>query len=385
MLKTTENDCIILPVIRMSSVYIHIPFCASKCPYCDFYSLRVNAEITARYVDAVLDEISTLRRCAGFVNDDFSAGTLYLGGGTPSVLDGEALYRIITAAKEKFKIPADGEITVECNPASDIEEIAPFLAAAGVNRVSLGLQSANEAERRTLGRLSGREGVSEALKILRKNSIENISLDVMLGIPSQTKASLDETLDFVIAQNAAHISTYILKLEENTVFYKNREKYDFPDDDATADLYEHCCARLENAGYEHYEISNFARKGFESRHNTAYWLLEEYIGIGSAAHSFVNGKRFYYPRSIEDFINGKSPIFDCLGGDAEEYIMLRLRLKSGLCVNETRNLYGESAVENIIKKAPFLNERGLVSFDGEHLSLTVRGMLVSNSVIAEFI
>ena len=369
----------------MSSVYIHIPFCASKCPYCDFYSCRVNAETRKRYVDAVLDEISTLHRCGDYVCGDFCAQTLYLGGGTPSVLGGDELYKIITAAKEKFGIPSDSEITVECNPASDIESIAPFLAKAGVNRVSLGLQSANESERRALGRLSGRERVSEVLGILRKNGIENISLDVMLGIPLQTVKSLDETLDFVIAQNAAHISAYILKLEENTVFYKNREKYDFPDDDATADLYEHCCERLENAGYEHYEISNFARRGFESRHNTAYWLLEDYLGIGASAHSFINGKRFYYPRSIEDFTAGKAPIFDCCGGDAEEYIMLRLRLESGLSVSETRSLYGSGAVENIIKKAPLLNERGLVNFDGERLSLTTQGMLISNSVIAEFI
>ncbi len=369
----------------MSSVYIHIPFCASKCPYCDFYSFRANDEIKARYVKAVLDEISTLRRCADYIGSGLSAETLYLGGGTPSVLDGDALYKIITAAKEKFGIPADGEVTVECNPASDIEGIAPFLAKAGVNRVSFGLQSANYGERRALGRLSGKERVSEVLGILRQNGIENISLDVMLGIPSQTKATLDETLDFVIAQKATHISAYILKLEENTVFYKNREKYDFPDDDTTADLYEHCCTRLEDAGYEHYEISNFAHKGFESRHNTAYWMLDDYLGIGAAAHSFINGRRFYFPRSIEDFIDGKPPIFDCTGGDAEEYIMLRLRLKDGLSVSETRRLYGESAVENIIKKAPFLNERELVNFDGEHLSLTTRGMLISNSVIAEFI
>lgn len=370
---------------NMSSVYIHIPFCASKCPYCDFYSFRTDKGTADRYVDAVLDEISTLRRSSQFVSGDFNAQTLYLGGGTPSVLGGEALYRIITAAKEKFGIPSDGEITVECNPASDIESIAPFLAAAGVNRVSLGLQSAVDGERRMLGRLSGRERVSEVLKILRGNGIENISLDVMLGIPMQTEASLDKTLDFVIGENAVHVSAYILKLEENTVFYKNREKYDFPDDDAAADLYEHCCERLENAGYEHYEISNFARSGFESRHNSAYWLLEDYLGIGAAAHSFVNGRRFYYTRSAADFIDGKPPVFDCAGGDAVEYIMLRLRLKNGLSVSETRRLYGESAVENIIKKAPFLNERGLVSFDGERLSLTTRGMLVSNAVIAEFI
>ena len=369
----------------MSSVYIHIPFCASKCPYCDFYSFRASDEIKTRYVEAVLDEISTLRRSAEYVGSGFTAETLYLGGGTPSLLGGDALYKIVTAAKEKFGIGSYGEITVECNPASDIEGIAPSLAKAGVNRVSLGLQSANDGERRALGRLSGKERVSEVLGILRQNGIENISLDVMLGIPSQTKATLDETLDFVIAQNAAHISAYILKLEENTVFYKNREKYDFPDDDAAADLYEHCCARLENAGYEHYEISNFAHKGFESRHNTAYWMLDDYLGIGAAAHSFINGKRFYFPRSIEDFIDGKPPVFDCTGGDAEEYIMLRLRLKDGLSVSETRRLYGESAIENIIKKAPFLHERELVNFDGEHLSLTTRGMLVSNSVIAEFI
>lgn len=369
----------------MSSVYIHIPFCASKCPYCDFYSFRSDRASQSAYVDAILDEIQTQRRTGEYTGGAFSAQTLYIGGGTPSVLGGEQLYDIITLSKKNFSMPESSEITIECNPASDIESILPFLKKAGVNRISLGMQSAVDSERRALGRLSGKERIAEVIKLIKQNGIENISLDVMLGIPSQTKKSLNETLDFVLSQNVRHISAYILKLEENTRFFTHRTDYDFPDDDATADLYEQCCERLEKNGFTHYEISNFSIPGFESRHNTAYWLLEDYLGIGAAAHSFVNGKRFYFPRSVKDFENGCSPVFDCSGGDSEEYVMLRLRLKEGLDIKSLTNAYGEKSAENIIKKAPLFKERGLVNYDGNHLSLTTKGMLLSNSIISEFI
>ena len=224
----------------MGGVYIHIPFCASKCPYCDFYSLRCGEKEKNEYVEAVIDEINTNRRAAGFF-DSFNADTIYLGGGTPSVLKGEDIARIVSAAKKAYGAGDGSEITVECNPSSDIEGLLPYFKSVGVNRVSLGMQSAVEKERRTLGRTSDKERISHVASLLKNAGVTNISLDVMLGIPFQTEKSLEETLEFANSLDVKHISAYILKLEEGTFFYKNRSKYDFPDDDAVAARYEKSC------------------------------------------------------------------------------------------------------------------------------------------------
>ncbi len=369
----------------MSGIYIHIPFCKSKCPYCDFYSYRCKNEDKRVYVEALLNEIQTLSRVNDFVKEPLKADSLYLGGGTPSVLSGEELYKIITTAKEKFSISDNSEITVECNPNSDIATILPYLLKAGVNRISLGLQSAVDKERKTLGRLSDKNRVSQVIELLKANGITNISLDVMLGIPFQTEESLNETLDFVIESDVPHISAYMLKIEEGTHFYKNYDKYDFPDDEKTIEFYNQCADTLENAGFIHYEISNFAKEGFESRHNTKYWALENYLGLGPGAHSYIDGKRFYFESDTENFIKGEKAVFDDFGGDWQEYIMLKLRLKKGLSLTELKNLYSENALIKIKEKAPFLKEQGLIDFDGERISLTRKGYLLSNSVICELI
>lgn len=369
----------------LTGVYIHIPFCNSKCPYCDFYSYRTTDSEKSEYVNRLTEEINTLHGIKDFVSSDITADTIYLGGGTPSALSGEQLFNIIECAKKKFNTPEDCEITVECNPGSDIEEIAPYLKKAGVNRISLGMQSAVDKERKALGRTSGRERVIEVINIFKNIGITNISLDVMLGVPYQTKESLDETLKFCISSGATHISAYMLKLEENTFFYKNQDKYVFPSEDEVCDMYIQCSETLAEAGFTHYEISNFALPNYESRHNTKYWILENYIGIGPSAHSFFDGKRFYYPNSTEDFIKGTSALFDGNGGDCKEYIMLLLRLKKGINLKEAERIYGSKAFEKIKNKAPFLKDQGLVNFDNENISLTVSGFLLSNTIINEFI
>ena len=369
----------------MNGVYIHIPFCKSKCPYCDFYSYRCKSEEQGKYIDSLIDEIKTSRRTDEFIKGEFTADTLYIGGGTPSVLSGNDLTRIITAAKKRFKIDDFSEITIECNPGSDIESLIPCFKETGVNRISLGMQSAVDSERRALGRNADQKRITEVIKLLKDNGIENISLDIMLGIPSQTSETLKETLAFAISCEVKHISAYILKIEDGTFFDTHRDKYNFPDDNAVCDLYEQCADTLENAGFSHYEISNFAIPGYESKHNTKYWTLEDYLGIGAAAHSFVNGKRFYFESDTQSFIDGNKAIFDCDGHTAEEYIMLRLRLKNGLNLSSLTSIYGEKYGQKIIKKAPFLAEKGLAKFDGKTLSLTRKGYLLSNSIISELI
>lgn len=370
----------------MNGVYIHIPFCKSKCPYCDFYSYRCHEDKISQYIDAVIDETNTLRRVSPFLTEaSFDADTLYIGGGTPSILKGKDIERLVNSARKKFNIAPEAEITVECNPASPIEELIPHFLNCGVNRISLGMQSAIDNERRLLGRSAGRERISHVINLLKENGIDNISVDIMLGIPEQTKESLLKTLDFAVNCGATHISAYILKIEEGTFFHTHSDRYSFPDEDEVCDLYEICSSVLENAGFIQYEISNFAKPGFHSRHNTKYWLLEDYLGIGAAAHSLINGKRFYFPDDTDSFICGNEPVYDGEGNDAEEYIMLRLRLTEGLDLNELSSLYGENAIKRIKEKAPFLKEHGLVNYDETTLSLTKKGFLLSNSVISSFL
>ncbi len=358
-------------------LYIHIPFCKSKCPYCDFYSAVNKSETYDIYTEALIKSIGLWHKklCR-------TADTLYIGGGTPSLLGGERIARIIDAAKVfgSFK-----EVTVECNPSCVQEDFFKIIAASGADRISLGLQSAVESERKSLGRLSGRKEIEKCIKDAQNAGINNISVDVMLGIPGQTKSSFDETVDFCISCGAKHISAYMLKLEEGTYFYKNRHKLDLPDDDFTADMYLHMVSRFENAGFLQYEISNFSLPGFESRHNLKYWNCEEYLGIGPAAHSFIDGRRFYYERDTAAFIGGADTVPDGEGGTADEYIMLRLRLKAGLDLDEMKAKYPDEDYEYIAQKAKLFSENGLAEFDGKRLCLTSKGFLISNEIIEKLI
>lgn len=360
-------------------LYIHIPFCASKCPYCDFYSYRSEESERAKYVTAVLREIRAKKQ-----QFNCKADTLYIGGGTPTVLRTSELCEIVKTAKECFSLNG-AEITVECNPHTYETGLFKELFKVGVNRISLGLQSANDSERKLLGRHSGRKEIESVISEIKEAGIENISLDVMIGVPNQTLDSLKSTLDFCISRNVKHISAYILKLEENTPFYKFRDRYSFPDDDATADMYLFMCDYLEKNGFYQYEVSNFSKKGFESKHNLKYWHCEEYLGLGPAAHSYVDGKRYFYDRDTEKFILGCDPRYDCDGGSFEEYAMLRLRLCDGLNLSEIKEKFGiEFSPEKLSRIATF-QKNGLLNFDSNTISLTPKGFLVSNSLISDLI
>ncbi len=364
--------------VNKIGLYIHIPFCKSKCPYCDFYSLRKGENDYENYTAAV---ISSLNEWAH--KTDKKADTLYFGGGTPSLIGSKRISKIIRFAKDKFG--CNGEITVECNPSCVDEDFFKEIADAGVNRISLGMQSAVDNERKKLGRIADTNAVEKAIDYARIAEIENISLDVMIGIPEQTEKSLAQTLDFCVSSGAKHISAYMLKLEEGTWFFDNAHKLNLPDDDLTADLYLKMVDFLKNNGFEHYEISNFAVSGFESRHNMKYWNCEEYLGIGPAAHSFLNRKRFYYPRDISFFEAGNEPVNDGDGGDLQEYLMLRLRLSKGIIFDKCRERFPSFSAEDYVSKTDFLEKSGLVIVDENSIRLTTAGFLLSNSVIEKII
>jgi len=370
----------------MKGLYIHIPFCRSKCPYCDFYSCLTKNADTETYVASVIDEIKTGRRTKEFTNhSDLSFDTIYFGGGTPSVIGADNIGRIINCVKEYYTVSDDAEITVECNPSTVDEEFFRKLSSYGVNRISLGMQSAVDNERRKLGRFSDKNQILSVIAGAKKCGIDNISLDVMLGIPDQTMQSLDDTIDFCISTEVPHISAYMLSIEEGTVFHKKIDTLNLPDEDTVCDMYMHLSEKLRNAGFRHYEISNFAKSGYESRHNTKYWNCEEYLGIGPSAHSFVDGKRFFFDRDIHSFINGETAVYDCTGGDREEYIMLRLRLSDGIVFGEYKNRFSEDFPSEILKKARVFQKQGLLDITESNISLTVQGFLISNHIISELI
>ena len=357
-------------------LYIHIPFCNGKCPYCDFYSVTPQCDTVEKYVNALCREIDKA---------DGIYDTVYFGGGTPSLIGADNIAKIMSHIHRTENC----EATLECNPSDTGAINSEFdfnaVAKSGINRISMGLQSSDNKERSALGRRGGCEDVERAVTRARNAGIDNISLDLMLGIPGQTAESLKESIRFCKEMKAKHISAYILKIEEGTPFYAKKETLSLPDEDEACDLYLTAVEELKIIGYRQYEISNFSYDSFESRHNLKYWRCEEYLGIGASAHSFVNGKRFYYERSIDKFINGTSPHGDGEGGDEEEYIMLALRLTEGLNFENFKNRFGHSLPESITAKANELKKHGLLKIDDKAISLTVRGFLVSNSVIASLL
>lgn len=362
----------------MTGIYIHIPFCKTKCPYCDFYSFKGDEKQKDSYLKAVLLCLE------GYADKTLKIDTVYFGGGTPSVFGGERIERIISYIRENFDLQENTEITVECNPSSTDEAFVSSVARAGVNRISMGMQSAVDAERKMLGRPSDRKDIERAVNLFKNEGIDNISLDLMLGVPFQTMESLDESLDFMLSLSVKHISAYMLKIEEGTPFAEEKS-LSLPEEDTVADMYIHTSERLRERGYIHYEISNFALEGFRSRHNTKYWQCEEYIGVGPSSHSFYKGKRFYYSRSFDDFLSGKAPISDGEGGSEEEYIMLALRLGEGLDEKKFTEKYGKALDKSIFDKAEKYIKAGLVKTEGERIFLTSEGFLVSNSIISDLL
>ncbi len=356
----------------MTGIYIHVPYCVRKCGYCDFYSV-CDLSSADSYTAAVCSRLDSVAdKC----------DTLYFGGGTPSLLGGDRIATIIYRARRVLS--EDVEITVEVNPGDNLVQFIPLVAAAGVNRISIGMQSHNDSELKLLTRRHDVAEVDAAIAIAKANGISNISLDVMLGIEGQTAESLDETLRFCAESGVTHVSAYMLKIEDGTPF----EAANFrPDDDLQCDLYKHAVRRLAELGFIQYEISNFCRDGMVSRHNMKYWTGEDYIGIGAAAHSLIKGKRYYYPRDIESFISGAEPIADGEGGGFEEHLMLRLRLASGLDLCELAECYPDELqrINNIRLTANELRKLRLCRFNDSIITLTTEGFLVSNEIIGRFI
>ena len=383
-----------------SGIYISIPFCRSKCSYCNFVSDVFAREMVAGYVGRVCDDIHLAQQTASRMDGVLEprADSIYLGGGTPTILTSGQIVRIFATLRQQFEIDPAAEITVECAPGSLTPEMLEALVRVCVNRVSLGVQSFVDAEAAAVGRLHTRATVHNDIARLRASGITNINIDLIAGLPHQTEASWHTSLAETIAAGAPHASVYMLEIDENSRLGRQLiaggtryHAHFVPDEDAVADFYEHACARLGAAGIVQYEISNFARQGMESRHNLKYWTRQSYIGFGLDAHSMLEGPdgavRFSTADSLDEFMAGAPlrrtplPPRDAM----EETFFLGLRLTQGIDMKavsarlsvDAEGMFGETIRE--------LESSGMLESTGDTVRLTPVGRLLSNEVFQRFI
>ena len=360
-------------------LYIHVSFCTRKCPYCSFYSVPNEKNLVNKYIAALCKEIQKWGK-----KTDFEVDTIYFGGGTPSVLKTEELLKIIFCIKDNFKIMYP-EVTIEINPGDyknlDFEKLCYY----GVNRISLGAQAINDSALKILGRRHSAQDITDSIEIIKNSKIKNISLDLIIGSPEQKTSDICDFIYFCKENNIPHISSYILKIEENTPYYFNKDNLVFYSEDKLADFYFYTCAVMRKFGYFHYEISNFSKKGFESRHNLKYWNLDNYLGLGPSAHSLFCGKRFYYANDLSGFIMDPKVTFE---GDFEpekELIMLSLRTCDGLTNQKFKNKLGKDIPKIYFERAKKFENYGFLECKNDSIKLTEKGFLVSNSIISEIL
>ncbi len=373
--------------LKPLGIYIHIPFCRSKCQYCDFYSIGGSRDL--RLVDNYLQALAVHFKETGPRATDYVVDTGYFGGGTPSFFGADNLRRIFAELQHRFRVDKDAEITFEANPDSVSPGLLKKLRAEGFNRMSLGVQSDRDDLLQKLGRPHSYEQAVNAVKLARSCGFDNISLDLMYGLPNQTAPQWEETLRHVLRLRPEHMSCYGLKVEEGTPLWEYRDQANLPSDEVQAEMYLKTVDILETVGYRQYEISNFARPGFESRHNLKYWMGDEYIGFGPAAASDFAGKRYTNRPDIQNYIRGvlkqDVPILsECdtvpPRERAGEYIMLRLRTTRGISPEEYEKNY-LMPFEPLLDAIVPLAEKGLFVRDGERWVLTPTGFLVSNQII----
>jgi oxygen-independent coproporphyrinogen-3 oxidase len=370
-----------------AGVYLHIPFCRSRCSYCDFATdVFRNAETVDRYVSSLVTEIEG-SSAAGVPVD-----TIYFGGGTPSLLSPEQIDNVLDAVRSKFSVDSDAEVTMEMNPATVTPRTLERYKQSGVNRASFGVQTFDDVELKRLARGHTAQDARDTFELLRRAGFENISFDLIGGLPEQTLTDWERNLDEAVMLGPEHVSLYLLEVHEGTPLAEQirSERRPMPDEEAAAEMYELMLTKLSGAGYVQYEISNFAKPGFESRHNTKYWTLDPVYGFGVSAHSFDGRQRYsnqrdtlMYVRSIE---NGDPVEVHRETINAEsEFAFLGLRLNRGIDLNDFRDRFGKDLMERHAEELEALFAAGLIARFDNFLSLTPRGRLYSNEVFRIFV
>lgn len=386
------------------SIYIHIPFCVRKCLYCDFLSGPACEGEIESYVNLLLEEIKEQSIFYG----DHRVVSIFFGGGTPSLLPARETGRILQRVRDGFSVAEDAEITMECNPGTVTAEKLHNYITYGINRLSIGLQSADDEELARIGRIHDYGSFLETYRLAREAGFRNINIDLMAGLPGQDLVSYRKTLERVAALSPEHISAYSLILEEGTSLYVNQKSYTFPDEDEEREMYELTGRFLGEAGFHRYEISNYAKEGYECRHNKVYWRRGDYVGFGLGASSMVQNVRWKNPESQADYAacveklktEGKDdvPFVKMLRRTGhfevqpltrqeqmEEFMFLGLRLTRGVDLEEFHMRFGKTAEEIYGKQIITFERQGLMEREGMRLRLTPRGIDVSNTVFAAFL
>lgn len=388
-------------------VYISVPFCRSKCSYCNFASGVFSREMYERYVDKVCADIARAPEIANFSHGSFETAvdSIYLGGGTPTVLDGPQLERIFRAVRQRFDVQPDSEVTVECAPGTLTDAMLETLLRCGVNRVSLGVQSFVDRECAAVGRLHTAEITHNDIQRFREAGITNINLDLIAGLPHQASESWRVSVDEAIATGTPHLSVYMLEVDDDsrlgrelTAGGTRYHAHFVPNEDLIADLYLWACERLNGAGVQQYEISNFAREGWQSRHNLKYWTRDPYFGFGLDAHSMLraqpdyakdrlNAVRFGTYWEIERFLEWTEPCADLISETSalEETFFLGLRLNRGVRLADVEAKFGKEAIHELDGILFELLDSELCRLEQGVLKLTPRGRLLSNEVFEKFV
>lgn len=372
-------------------IYIHIPFCKQKCSYCDFISFAGKEECIQEYIESLKKEIEN------FEVSNYEIDTIYIGGGTPSFIDSKNIIEILEIIRNKFNVKSNAEITIEVNPGTVNEEKIQDYITAGINRVSIGLQSTNNKILKQIGRIHTYEEFLKTYNLARKVGIKNINVDLMLALPNQTIEDLNASVDDIIKLQPEHISVYSLILEDGTLMKMlvDENKIDLPSEEIEREMYWKVKEKLESNGYVHYEISNFSKKGFESKHNLNCWEQKEYIGFGLAAHSYINNRRFCNTSNLRDYINNiqngnfKNNIEVCEIQNEEdkkkEYMLLGLRKIEGVNVQDFKNKFVDNPIYLFHKELEKLVNEGLIEIDLNNIKLTSKGLDLANLVWEEFV
>lgn len=372
-------------------IYIHIPFCQSKCYYCDFCSYPNMLDDSKKYISYLKREIDLYEHDL----KNYNISTIFFGGGTPTIIDGKYIYEIIEYLHNKFNINKVKEISIESNPKTLDNEKLNIYKKSGINRISLGVQSMNDKMLKRIGRIHTSEDFIQTYNLIRKKGFDNINFDIMFNLPQQTLEDSNKTLELVADLEPEHISYYSLKIEEKTPFakqYSNNELI-LPDEDVEREMYHNGIKFLEKKGFNHYEISNFAKEGYESKHNLIYWKAEPYIGLGLSSHSYFNGFRYGNTENlnvyIEQLSNGKLAIEEkeFIDKDMEvaEYLILGLRLIEGININ---SFWEKFDVELLNKHGVVINKyikEGLLEMKGDNIRLTKRGLDLCNIVFTDIL
>jgi oxygen-independent coproporphyrinogen-3 oxidase len=365
-------------------LYVHIPFCVKKCNYCDFCSFaNIDIETRAKYINSLCREIK------GYNGKSIRIDSLFFGGGTPTLLSVEEFKKIVDAIRTTFVMSDNLEFSMEANPGTVVHEKLLEFIKLGVNRFSIGLQSIHENELKILGRIHTYDDFLKTYNDMRELGITNINVDLMYGLPEQNIDSFHETLKMVTSLSPEHISVYGLILEDGTPFFRMKDSLNLPSEDEECNMYYSASEHLKANGYNHYEISNYSKPGYESRHNLKYWKNKEYIGVGASAYSYLDGRRYGNTDDMSKYIEGTEIIsYDesiDINTEKYEYVMLALRLREGFSLNEYKNKFAEDFLIGREETVSKLINGGYISLSDGRISLTESGFYISNYILTELL